>query len=94
MNGQMYAENTIFAIQVEEDHSVDDLIGSGIEPPISWVSSLRYEGATKPGLWTKELTWDLTASARFQPGPVYFVCTHVENDEIIIFGVAGPVETE
>ena len=94
MNSQQYAENNVFAIQVEEGQSVDDLVGTNLKAKTPWVSSLRQEWSIQPGPWTKELTWDLTDSARFQPGPVYFLCAHQINDEIIIYGVAGPVETE
>lgn len=90
-NSQQYAPYFVIAIQVEEGQSVDDLVGLPIESTPSWVSSLKYERSTQPGPWTKELTWDLTGSARFQPGPVYFMCVHNETET---FGVAGPVEAK
>ena len=92
MKGQQFPDNSIFAIQVEEGHSVDDLIG--LDGPISWISSLRYENNMQGGPWTKDIKWDLTESARFKPGRVYFLCTHLINGESVSYGVAGPVVAE
>lgn len=95
MNSQQDTDVSIGAIQVEEGHSVDDLVGTTAKDPTSWAQMLRYEmSRTQPGPWTKEVTWDLTVSARFQPKPVYFLCAHRINDEIIVNGFAGPVEVE
>jgi hypothetical protein len=95
MNGQQYTDVGIAVIQVEEGQSVDDLVGTTAKDPTSWASLLRYEQSrTQPGPWTKEVTWDLTVSARFQPKPVYFICAHMINDETTIYGFAGPIEVE
>lgn len=85
-NSQKNPEFSVYVVQVEEGQSVDDLVGKDVAP--SWLSTLRYESSSQPGPWTKELTYDLTASARFQPGLVYFLCVHNDDET---FGVAGPV---
>ena len=94
MNSQKYADNRVYLVQVAEGHSVNDLVGTGGNSPVSWISSLRHDAGFQTGPWTKELSWNLTESARFQPGPVYFLCTHLVNGEEITFGVAGPVNVE
>lgn len=95
MDGQQYSGNAIYAIQMEDGHAVDELIGFVVGAPIPpWMSSLRDETSMQPGPWTKEVTWDLTLSGRFKPRPVYFLCSHVINGEEVIYGVAGPVEVE
>jgi hypothetical protein len=91
MNGKQYEDYSISAIQVEEGHSVDDLVGLAELP--SWISRLRYE-IDKPGMETKEMTWDLTTNARFQPKPVYFLCAGRIKDKVTILGVTSPVEVE
>ena len=91
-NSQQYAEPSIYAIQVEEGISPNDLVGMVLGPQLEGVSSLRYETNLNSGPWTKEIAWDLTGSARYQPRPVYFLCTHKINGEIVVFAVAGPVE--
>lgn len=95
MNGTKYSTYFIFATQLEEEgHSVNDLIGQDPNSPTPWINTLRQENGTTPGPWTKEVTWDLTQSGRYEPKPVYFVCAHEVNGEIIISGVTGPVEVE
>jgi hypothetical protein len=92
-NGQKYTDVGIAAIQVEEGQSVDDLVGIKYKDAPPWISLVRYEmSRTKPGPWTKEVTWDLTVSGRFHPGFVYFSCAHTINDELTLYGFAGPVE--
>ena len=91
MNGQQYEGYIVSAIQMEEGHSVKDLVGLTKLP--SWISSLRYETGG-PGPWTKEVTWDLTANAKFQPGPVYLVCDYKIKDELFSYGVAGSIEVD
>jgi len=93
MNSQQFAENYIWANQLEEGHSADELIGLTALPP--WALTLRSDSGQQPGPWTKEVTWDLTESARYQPRPVYFGCGHrIEGGEITVYGVVGPVEVE
>lgn len=92
MNSQHYVDNYIWVILVEEGHSAEEYIGLTAQP--SWSSTLRGEGSAQPGPWTKDVSLDLTSSARFQPGPVYILCGHRINGEITAYGVAGPVEVE
>jgi hypothetical protein len=95
MNGQQHPGYHIMAFQVEDGHSVDDLVGIKYNDAPSWVSLLRWDqGSFQPGPWAKEVTWNLTVSGRFQPKPVYFGCMYVENEEEFINGVTGPVEVE
>jgi hypothetical protein len=97
MNGKEHENYGIVAIQVEEGHSLDEFIGKVIKSPTpSWLSLLRYEvSRLKPGPWTKEVTMDLTLSARFQPKPVYFLCDYEdENGDNFVNGICGPVEVE
>ena len=91
-NSQQYAEPSIYAIQVEEGVSPNDLVGKVLDPPLEGVSSLSYEISPISGPWTKDITWNLTSSARYQPKPVYFLCTQITNGESVVFAVAGPVE--
>jgi hypothetical protein len=84
---------TIVTVQIEEGKTNEDLIALPLaDPPsllqVSWLRVITTFQSIEQG--THQKVRDLSQSANFQPGPIYFVCFN-NNGKI---GTLGPIEVK